>query len=113
MVAQRGYGLAGPLGAPAEIAQKAAKRPADRAASKRKMGFNEKRALETLPGRIEKLRVDLGVLERKLAHADFPILEPAAFKATTRSYGDLRAQLAKAEEEWLGLEILREELEQQ
>jgi ATP-binding cassette subfamily F protein uup len=113
MVAQRGYGLAGPLGAPAEIALKAAKRPAERAAPKRKMGFNEKRALETLPGRIEKLRVDLGVLERKLADAEFSIREPAAFKASTKSYGELRAQLAKAEEEWLGLEILREELEQQ
>jgi ATP-binding cassette subfamily F protein uup len=113
MVAQRGYGLAGPLGAPAEVAHKAAKKPAERTAPKRKMGFNEKRALETLPGRIEKLRIDLGVLERKLADADFPILEPTAFKATTKSYGELRAQLAKAEEEWLGLEILREELEQQ
>jgi ATP-binding cassette subfamily F protein uup len=113
MVAQRGYGLAGPLGAPAEIAQKAAKRPADRAAPKRKMGFNEKRALETLPSRIAKLRADLRVLERKLADADLPVREPAAFTAATKAYGDLNKALAKAEDEWLGLEILREELERQ
>ena len=43
-----------------------------RAAPKRKMGIKEKRALETLPRRIEKLRADLGELERKLADADFP-----------------------------------------
>ena len=113
MVVQRGYGLAGPLGAPAEIAQKAAKRPADRAAPKRKMGFNEKRALETLPGRIEKLRADLGALDRKLADADFPAREPAAFASATKAYAQLRDELSGAEDEWLGLEMLREELEQQ
>jgi ABC transport system ATP-binding/permease protein len=113
MVAQRGYGLAGPLGAPAEIAQKAAKRPAERAAPKRKMGFNEKRALETLPGRIAKLRADLAALDRKLADADFPAREPAAFASATKAYAELGDALAGAEDEWLGLEILREELEQQ
>jgi ATP-binding cassette subfamily F protein uup len=113
MVAQRGYGLAGPLGAPAEIAQKAAKRPVDRASPKRKLKFNEKRALETLPGTIQKLRLDLGALDRKLADADFPAREPAAFASATKAYAELRDALAVAEDEWLGLEILREELEQQ
>jgi ABC transport system ATP-binding/permease protein len=112
MVAQRGYGLAGPLGAPGEIAQKAAKRPADRAIPKRKMGFNEKRALETLPGRIEKLRADLSELERKLADANFHARAPAAFASATKAYAEMRDALTGAEDEWLGLEMLREELEQ-
>ena len=113
MVAQRGYGLAGPLAAPIQIAGKADRQPAERAAPKRKLSFNEKRSLETLPGKIEKLRADLDVLERKLADADLPAREPAAFMAATETYGDLRDALARAEDEWLGLEILREELEQQ
>jgi hypothetical protein len=33
--------------------------------------------------------------------------------AATKAYGDLSNALASAEDEWLGLEILREELEQQ
>jgi ABC transport system ATP-binding/permease protein len=113
MVAQRGYGLAGPLGAPAETAAKTGRRPAERGAAKRKLGFNERRALETLPSRITKLRADLATLDRKLADADFPAREPAAFTAATKTYAELRDTLAGAEEEWLGLEILREELEQQ
>jgi ABC transport system ATP-binding/permease protein len=113
MVAQRGYGLAGPLAVPAEKAEKADTRPAERAAPKRKLGFNERRALETLPGRIEELRSDLDALERKLADADFPAREPAAFASATKAYAELRDALAGAEDEWLGLEILREELEQQ
>ncbi len=114
MVAQRGYGLAGPLGAPAEIAQKAAKRPADRAASKRKLKFNEKRALETAPE--PDCKASSGpcyTSTRKLADADFPAREPAAFTAATKAYAELRDALARAEDEWLGLEILREELERQ
>jgi ABC transport system ATP-binding/permease protein len=113
MVAQRGYGLAGPLGAPAETAEKTGRKPAERAAAKRKLKFNEKRALETLPGRIQKLRADLGMLDRKLADADFPAREPAAFASATKTYAELRDALTVAEDEWLGLEILREELEQQ
>ena len=113
MVAQRGYGLAGPLAVPVQAAEKAERQPAERTAPKRKLGFNEKRALETLPGRIEKLRADLRELERKLADADFPVREPAAFTAATKSYAELRDALVGAEDEWLGLEILREELEQQ
>jgi ABC transport system ATP-binding/permease protein len=113
MVAQRGYGLAGPLAAPVAATEKADKSPpAERATPKRKLGFKEKRALETLPGRIEKFRADLDQLERKLADADFPAREPAAFAAATKAYGELRDALAGAEDEWLGLEILREELEQ-
>ena len=113
MVAQRGYGLAGPLAAPAQIAEKAERQPAERAAPKRKLGFNERRALETLPRRIEKLRADLDGLERKLADVDFPAREPAAFASATKAYGELREELTGAEDEWLGLEILREDIEQQ
>ncbi|HZZ26327.1 MAG TPA: ATP-binding cassette domain-containing protein, partial [Roseiarcus sp.] len=113
MVAQRGYGLAGPLAAPVEAAEKLDRRPVERTAPKRKLGFNEARALEALPRRIEELRADLAAVERKLADADFPARDPGAFTAATKTYADLRDALAGAEDEWLGLEILREELEQQ
>jgi len=113
MVAQRGRGLAGPLAAPVVTAERPDKRPVDRAAPRRKLGFNERRALETLPRRIEELRADLDALERKLADADFALREPSAFLDATKTYPELRDALAGAEDEWLGLEILREELERQ
>jgi ATP-binding cassette subfamily F protein uup len=113
MVAQRGQGLAGPLAAPVQAAERAAKRPVERAAPRRKLSFNERRALETLPQRIEELRAGLEALELKLAGADFAAREPATFLAATKSYAELRDALSGAEDEWLGLEILREELERQ
>jgi ABC transport system ATP-binding/permease protein len=113
MVAQRGYGLAGPLAGPREKAERPDKRPADRAPARRKLTFNERRGLETLPPRIDQLRGDLEALERKLADIDFATREPTAFMDATRKYAELRDALAGAEDEWLGLEILREELERQ
>jgi len=111
MVAQRGHGLAGPLAAPVEAAGRAVRPPVERAASRRKLSFNERRALETLPRRIDELRADLDALEQKLAGADFAVREPAAFLEATKTYAELRDALTGAEDEWLGLEILREELE--
>ena len=62
---------------------------------------------------LRRLRAELDALESKLADADFPVREPAAFMSATKSYAELREALAGAEDEWLGLEILREELERQ
>jgi ATP-binding cassette subfamily F protein uup len=79
--------------------------------AKRKLSFNDKRALELLPERIDALRRDLDALEQRLGDLDFPAREPAAFEAATIQYGRLRDELEKAEDEWLALEILREGVE--
>jgi ATP-binding cassette subfamily F protein uup len=112
MVGQRGFGLTGPLALP-PVKAEGEKRSVERAPPRRKLTFNEKRALETLPERINELRGDLEALERKLADADFAAREPAQFLEATKNYAELRDALAGAEDDWLGLEILREELERQ
>ena len=114
MVAQRGYGLSGPLAvSPAGKSDKPAVRSTSEAPSKRKLSFNEKRALERLPERMDALRQDLEALEAKLADPDFAAREPGGFEAATLRYGRIREELEKAEDEWLALEILREGIEQQ
>ena len=112
MVAQRGFGLSGAPAPPAAKTEKApARQPAERPAAKRKLSFNQKRALELLPGRIAALRDEIAALEAKLADVDLHGRDPAGFDRATRAYGEKRAELEQAEDEWLGLEILREELE--
>ncbi len=112
MVAQRGYGLAGPAASPPPTAPaKPAGRGTERSPAKRKLSFNEKRTLEELPDRIEALRSELAALERSLADVDLAHREPAAFLTATERYGEVRESLEKAEDEWLALEILREDLE--
>jgi ATP-binding cassette subfamily F protein uup len=112
MVAQRGYGLGGPLVAPPPAKpEKQETRPKSEVATKRKLSFNEKRALELLPARMDALRSELDALEAKLGDPDFAAREPAAFHTATGQYGEIREALEKAEDEWLALEILREGLE--
>ena len=110
MIAQRGFGLAGPSVAPVA---KAAKEPEREAPPppKRRMSFKDKHALEKLPSRIAELRGDLAKLDKALADPQLHARDPKAFMRATSEYGAKQHDLAAAEEEWLTLEMLREEIE--
>ncbi len=110
MVAQRGFGLAGPS-APAGERPRPDAKPRNEPQAKRKLTFNEKRALELLPRRMDALRGEIEALEASLGDPDFAARDPRAFQAATERYGELRAELEKTEDEWLALEILREGIE--
>jgi ATP-binding cassette subfamily F protein uup len=110
MVAQRGYGLSGPSAPEAPKPEKTIARETARPAGKRKMSFKEKHALETLPGRIEALQGEIAALERRLDDAGLHARDPQGFERATKSYTAKRAELETAEDDWLALEILREEI---
>jgi ATP-binding cassette subfamily F protein uup len=89
----------------------AASAPPPNAKQKRKLSFKEKHALETLPGEMDKLTGAIAGLQEKMADPGLYARDPAAFD---KAAGDLQAmqdRLATAEEQWLELEMLREELE--
>jgi ABC transport system ATP-binding/permease protein len=78
--------------------------------SKRKMTFKDKHALETLPQTIAALQAEAHALQEKLSDPQFYARDRAAFEKTSAALGDLQRKIAAAEEQWLALEILREEL---
>ena len=78
---------------------------------KRKLSFHEKRALETLPGVIDALQAEIEKLQATLSDPDLYTRDPEAFETATTRLTDAQAELAEAEERWLELELLREELE--
>jgi ATP-binding cassette subfamily F protein uup len=85
--------------------------PAAAPAPKRKLGFRERHALAELPKRLAKLNAEVATLRARLGDAGFFTRDPAAFE---RAADDLRIaeqSLATTEDEWLELEMLREELE--
>ncbi len=84
--------------------------PAARAPS-RKMSFKDKHALETLPGRITDLEKEIGRLNRFLSDGDLYSRQPAKFAEASQALEAAQAELAKAEEQWLALEMMREALE--
>jgi ATP-binding cassette subfamily F protein uup len=77
----------------------------------RKLSYKQKFALETLPKRMEEAATRIGAAERKLADPDFYRRDPNAFAAVTEAHDKARAELAVMEDEWLELEMLREEVE--
>jgi len=113
MVAQRGAGVSARAAVKASRAEKpAASTPAASPASgKRKLSFKEKHALETLPKEIEKLETEIKALNAALADPAFYTRDPNGFAAKSKALGDAEAKRAAAEEQWLELEMLREELE--
>ncbi|MFO1131910.1 MAG: ATP-binding cassette domain-containing protein [Hyphomicrobiales bacterium] len=111
MVAQRGQGVeARKVKAEAPKASSAAPKP-DMPQAQRKLSFKEKHALETLPATMKKLENEIGTLEAKLADASLFARDPKAFDSAASRLTAARDELAKAEEQWLELEMKREMLE--
>jgi ATP-binding cassette subfamily F protein uup len=79
--------------------------------ARRKLSFNEKHALETLPGEIAELEAEIGRLETVLADTTLYARDRAAFDRAASAMTAKQAELAAAEERWLELELLREEIE--
>jgi ATP-binding cassette subfamily F protein uup len=95
----------------ADARPKAKQEPQRRAASgTKRMTFKDRHALETLPARIAGLEGEIVRLTRILDDADLWSKNPARFKETTAKLESSRQALAEAEEQWLELEMLREEL---
>jgi len=79
-------------------------------AAPRKMKFKDKHALETLPKTIAALNAKASDLQARLDDPEFYTRDRAGFEKATTDLGETQRKLAAAEEQWLELEILREEL---
>jgi ATP-binding cassette subfamily F protein uup len=78
--------------------------------AKRRLSFHEKHALETLPTQIEALQARIKGLQGKLEDRAFFTRDPDGFIAATGDLTHAHAQLVAAEEKWLELALLREEI---
>jgi ATP-binding cassette subfamily F protein uup len=86
-------------------------KPASKSSSKQRMTFKDKHALETLPSTMEKLQADIAALQSRLADPALYARDPAAFAKLSDTLAATHGKLHAAEEEWLRLEMLREEVE--
>jgi len=112
MLAQRGEGVQ------ARTVEKAA-RPKEQgraspaaAAPKRKLGFNEQHELKTLPERMRALEATIAKLQAILADPNLYAEKPKRFEEASAALAKAQGDLAAAEDRWLSLEMLREELSQ-
>ncbi|MFL1877217.1 ABC transporter ATP-binding protein, partial [Hansschlegelia beijingensis] len=111
MVAQRGRGIDPRASAGPSAPRERAPAPAPVSApARKKLSFKDQHALETLPARIAALGAEIARLEARLADPALYASDPAAFATTSEALGQAQHERAAAEDRWLELEMLREEL---
>jgi len=75
------------------------------------LSFKQKFALDSLPKKIEAVTASIARLENNIADPAFYERDPVSFQKTIAALDKERTTLAALEEEWLELEMLREEME--
>ncbi len=98
-------------GTPGKAAQTPTAKPATVATARKRLSFNEQHALKTLPVQMEKLQADIAALRKRLADPALFGRDPAAFNKGAAELAAAEAALEASEEEWLRLELLREEVD--
>jgi ATP-binding cassette subfamily F protein uup len=88
-----------------EPAQPSSKAPAQ------KLSFKQKFALENLPKKMEAVTASISALEDRIADPAFYTRDPGGFQKTIAALDKERTTLKALEDEWLELEMLREEME--
>ncbi len=112
MVVQRGFGVTAPTTqSKPRGGRQVSLTPTTQAASKPKLSFKHKHALETLPKEIERLGAEIKKLDQSLADPKLYQRDPKGFAETSKKLDAARAALDKAETDWLELEALRESVE--
>ena len=86
---------------------KAASAPSTRV----KLSFNDKYALENLPGQMDALNHQISEHEKTLEDANLFAQSPDTFQAAVDGLRAAQEELARLEDQWLELEMKREELE--
>lgn len=79
--------------------------------SKRRLSFNDKHALETLPKTMAKLHAEIAKQQKLLDDPELYARDRKKFDAASAAIAKAQIELDEAEEKWLELEMLREEIE--
>ncbi len=111
MLAQRGTDLARQPAAKSSLAKENPAPRSERRAARRRLSFHEKHALETLPPKIDTLQANIRKLQEHLADPTLYRRDRKSFDQSSAALAAAQAELAAAEEKWLQLEIVREEVE--
>jgi ABC transport system ATP-binding/permease protein len=84
---------------------------ADSSKQKGKLSFKQKFAIENLPKQMAAKEIEIAAFEKKMADPQFFSRDPDGFSKIAAELEKARDALSRMEEEWLELEMLREELE--
>jgi ATP-binding cassette subfamily F protein uup len=114
MLAQRGADISlkapaaagGPLGT-----TRAPRTSVANSRPQRRLSFNQQHALKTLPDTMARLEGSIRILRKRLEDPALYNRDRKAFETASAELAAAQSELAAAEEQWLELEMLREEIE--
>jgi ATP-binding cassette subfamily F protein uup len=112
MLSQRGADLRREAAKPAAADDKEIRTATASPAPKRRLNFNEKHALETLPRTIAKLQAEIARQQKLLDDPDLYRKDRKKFDEASSALSKAQKELEDAEYKWLELEVLREKIEQ-
>src|ERR1700749_2303792 len=111
MLKQRGADLKRKAVKAAAEEKKETRAGAPSTAGKRKLNFKDKHALETLPKTIAKLQAEIAKQQRHLDDPNLYQKNRKKFDQASDALATAQKELQQAEDKWLELEMLREEIE--
>ncbi len=112
MLAQRGADLKRDAVKSQEATRSGSAKQASTGGSKKKLNFNDKHALETLPKTMKTLQDEIAKQQRHLDDPNLYAKDRKKFDRVSAALADAQKQLQDAEDKWLELEMRREEIEQ-
>src|SRR5579859_202769 len=77
-----------------------------------KLSYKDQRELDELPKKMEKLAAEIAAIEAKLADPAFYNRDPDGFAKQSARLTEAQAEYERAEERWLELEMLKEQVTQ-
>ena len=111
MLAQRGADLKRDAVKSQEATRNGSARQASSGGAKKKLNFNDKHALETLPKTMKALQDEIAKQQRHLDDPNLYAKDRKKFDRVSAALADAQKQLQDAEDKWLELEMRREEIE--
>ncbi len=111
MLTQRGADLKRDAVKSQQATRAGSARQAAAGAQKKKLNFNDKHALQTLPKTIKALQDDIAKQQRHLDDPNLFAKDRKKFDRVSKALSNAQQQLQDAEDKWLELELLREEIE--
>jgi ABC transport system ATP-binding/permease protein len=111
MVAQRGSGVTTRATAKAGAVKLKGEAGPNVSATKRKLSFNEQHDLKILPRRIAELEARIRRITDILADSTLYSRDYASFERHSAALADAQRELLAAEDRWLALDLLRDEIE--
>ena len=111
MVAQRGVGVQARKAEKAAKAKAKTNAPTQTKSSANKLSYKHKFRLESLPVEMEAIEADIAGYNTALSDPELYAKDPEKFNEISEALVEAQLKLAAREEEWLELEMLREEAE--